>query len=158
MQDDSRFLESQLDSILQEEYKQPDIKDIKKETGLPLWLLEELSQYGYINECDKTSMTILKTIMYCFNSQRFLKSAVGNLSSVDKSRLFRNKKDTRLRLWINTKVSNLKNDGKIIKSKNIYNEICSYFPSVEEQGYKGYCDILKYINNAKRQYLRKRQR
>lgn len=150
------YLENDIDVILREEYRDIQLKDIQKETDLPLWLLKDLNEYGYIDiqNNNKESSLILKTLMYCHKNHRFLKSAVGNLSSKDKERLFKKKDDTKLRTWIKTKVFNLKNKGYSVQVKDIYREICVYFPSIEEQGWKGYKDIRRYINNAKRSYLR----
>lgn len=150
------YLENNIDVILREEYKNIELKDIQKETDLPLWLLKELKEYGYIdiqNNSEESSL-ILKTLMYCHKNHRFLKSAVGNLSSKDKKRLFKKKGDTKLRAWIKTKVFKLKDKGYSVQVKDIYREICIYFPSIEEQGWAGYKDIRRYINNAKRSYLR----
>lgn len=85
------YIESGLDDILREEYKTLSIKDIQKETRLPAWLITELFNYGYLNSenNNKEMLLILKTLMYCFNNHRFLKSAVGNISKKDKERLFK---------------------------------------------------------------------
>lgn len=153
------YIESGLDDILREEYKTLSIKDIQKETRLPAWLITELLNYGYLNteNNNKEMLLILKTLMYCFNNHRFLKSAVGNISKKDKERLFKKNNNTRLRSWITTKVINLKEKGCTIKTKDIYDEICTYFPSIKEQGLKGYYDIQKYIKSAKRFYQRNKK-
>ncbi len=152
------YLESEIDDVLREEYKGIEIRDIQKETDLPLWLLKELKEYGYIDIANnRESSLILKTLMYCYKNHRFLRSAVGNLSSRDKDRLFKKKGDTRLRAWIKTKVFNLKERGKSVKVNEIYKELCVYFPSLEEQGWSGYKDIKKYVSNAKRSYLREKR-
>lgn len=153
------YIESGLDDILREEYKTLSIKDIQKETRLPAWLITELFNYGYLNtdNNNKEMLLTLKILMYCFNNHRFLKSAVNKLSSRDKNRIFRDKKDNQLKIWIRTKIFNMKEKGYPIKAKNIYQEICIYFPSIEEQGFIGYKNIIRYINNAKRLYNNKKK-
>lgn len=62
-----------------------------------------------------------------------------------------------MRIWIKTKVFNLKDKGYTVKIKDIYKEICVYFPDIEEQGWAGYKDIRRYVNNVKRTYQRQKK-
>lgn len=151
------YLESELGDILKYEYKNDlTLVNIKKETGLPLFLLNDLKEYGYVDEknIDKDALLIINTIRYCYNNHRFLRSAIGQLSRRDKNRLLRPAEDTRLKSWVYTRVFNKKNKDNPVSISNIYEEACKHFPSLEEQGHKGYRDIKRYVNNAKRAYLR----
>lgn len=132
------------------------LKDIQEETGLPLWVIQELDMYGYIYPVTEHTKVILKSFMYSMNNHKFIKSSIGQLSHRDKTRLFRNKKDTKLVLWINSRVKTLKDNNCVVKNNDIYNEVCTYFPTIINQGFTGKTSIYRYINNAKRKYLRDR--
>lgn len=152
------YLESELGDILKYEYKNDlTLVNIKKETGLPLFLLNNLKEYGYVDKknIDSNALLILNTMRYFYNNRRLIKSAIGQFSRRDRIRLLRPKEDTRLKTWINTRVFNLKKRGNKVIFRYIYEEACKYFPSLEEQGRKGCSDIKRYVNKAKRLFLMK---
>ncbi len=142
------------------EYEYVTVKRVVDETGLPYWIIKELEELYYIADGKITDkgILILKVLMYCFKDRQFLKSAIGRVGYRDRKRMLDNiqKKRNKLTNWIYTRVFNLKDKGEKIRVKAIYNEVSQYFPSLEQQGYFGYKDIKKYINNANRLYrLRK---
>lgn len=81
-----------------------------KETGLPLFIISDLKEYGYLDEknIDSNALLILNTMRYFYNNHRLIKSAIGQLSKRDKNRLLRPKEDTRLKSWVYTRVFNKK--------------------------------------------------
>ena len=150
------YIDYPLDTIFDDEGLS--LKVIHTETGIPVWQLKELEELGYINNGQVTheGKLILKIMMYCMNNRRFIKSSIGRISYRDRAAMLNNIKTghTKLIKWIYSRVYNLKNDGHKVIIKDIYNELCQYFPTIEEQGFKGFKDIRRYIKSAGRKYRR----
>lgn len=156
----TEYLDYPLDTVL-EDYGAITTKVIHDETGIPLWQLRELSELGYIvdGKVTREGRLILKTMMYCLSNKRFIKSAVGKISYRDRAVMFESIKTGHNQLvkWIYSRVYNLKDSKHKVIVKDIYEEVCQHFPSLIEQGYKGFKDIRKYIKSAARSYYLKRE-
>lgn len=74
--------------ILEYEYSNLTLKNIKKETDMLLFILDDLKEYCYLGEKNIYSNTllILNTIRYCYNNHCFVKFTISQFLIKGKNR------------------------------------------------------------------------
>lgn len=137
---------SLIDSVLLDKYPQITITAINKETKLPIWFLNELKELGYINCNNKDLFTIIKVAMFCMKSEKFIKNSINRLNKDKRNNLIKNRKKTKIEVWLDTYLSN--KQGKIYV-KSVYNDVCYFFPNYKKKGYTGYLKIKKIVKSFK---------
>ena len=157
------FLEfSALGEVFREKYEdKPSVRDIAKETGLPQWFIYELVELGYITKegiVSREGLMYLNMAMYCNQSFRFIKSALGRLSHKRQAMLIEGCGRDRVETWALSRLKSYTEQKQTICAKDIYREVCYTFPKFAQSGDYGFKKICKLIDSYKRGVRRQKKR
>ena len=142
------------------------LDDLVRITDIPKNVLRELLESKFIvldelfkdDKFNTEMIGVLKGIALSVHSNTILSRSFKRMNKTRRDKFIENIDKPVYQSWIETRVYNLKDEGKTINYKQIYYKAMHYFPVLKKRGDYGLVLVKKIVYNAKNKWYKKQQK